>query len=209
MYARPPVGVLPPPGSRHIPPPYKIFAPAPGSKTALAAKALAEAPLGSLPKDISSAVAYERKKQRAKDARVKLNEAIEELAVAIDLAGSQSKERYDHLTNTISAEKPHASTDSYNAMATMMEETMKEASEAKKWDRPSFVGLSATIIKSLNSQCEALMTELFQLKKVHEEMKIEKSSTSGVGGSVRLESRTASPAAHSQSNASQTNKLDR
>ena len=36
---------------------------------------------------------YERKQQRAKDARVKLNESIERLAVAISLAGTQSKER--------------------------------------------------------------------------------------------------------------------
>ena len=42
---------------------------------------------------LTEGASYERKKQRAKDARVKLNEAIERLSVALNLAGTQSKER--------------------------------------------------------------------------------------------------------------------
>lgn len=123
--------------------------------------------------------AYERKKQRAKEARKQLNEAIEELAVAIDLAGSQSKERYCHLINTQQTEMiaaaptssgatgpaPIWSSSELSALAVLMEGTFNEAQTAKKWDRPSFVGLSASVIHGLNAQCEGLMRELFELKK--------------------------------------------
>ena len=145
-----------------------------------------------LPKDVSSEIAYERKKQRAKDARVKLNEAIEELALSIDLAGSQSKERYNYIVKTTNCVNVHVAPSSSGSTATsatagtgaagaggsgapppqvpqhplakLMDETIQQTSDAKKWDRPSFVGLSATIIRNLNAQCEGLMREVAQLR---------------------------------------------
>jgi len=125
-----------------------------------------------MPKDVGSTIAYERKKQRAKDARIRLNDAIEELAVAIDLAGAQSKERFNYLTSngnlsgrsavTIVGSNPTVF--KQNHLATLMNNTIKEASSAKKWDRPSFVALSATMLMSLNAQCEGLMKEVVRLK---------------------------------------------
>ena len=60
----------------------------------------------SLPNNVGSVVAYERKKLRAKDARVQLNEAIDKLAVAIDLAGSQSKERFNCVVKITNCSNP-------------------------------------------------------------------------------------------------------
>jgi hypothetical protein len=145
---------------------------------------------------------YERKKQRAKDARVKLNESIERLSVAINLAGNQSKQRaqahaywankessYDNNNNnnnnsssssSSSLSSSALSTSNNNTKGpispsvqtgikgtvTIMEEAGKTADQAKKWERPSFVGSAATIIQNLNAQCEALMRELIDLKKL-------------------------------------------
>jgi len=125
-------------------------------------------------------MAYERKKQRAKDARIKLNEAIEDLAVAIDLAGSQSKERYDYVTKVTGSVNVHVhgnvtSTGAaggesgqravmQHPLARLMDETIQQASTSKKWDRPSFISLSSTIIRSLNAQCEGLTREVAQLR---------------------------------------------
>jgi hypothetical protein len=118
-------------------------------------------------------VAYERKKLRAKDARVQLNEAIDKLAVAIDLAGSQSKERFNCVVKITNCPNPHvtppAGTPSSptlppHPLARLMDDTIQQASTAKKWDRPSFIGLSATIINSLNAQCESLMREVARLR---------------------------------------------
>ena len=125
-----------------------------------------------IPKDVGSTIAYERKKQRAKDARVRLNDAIEELAVAIDLAGAQSKERFNFITNDgnlpnatpVSAAGGDTAALKQNHLATLMSNTIKEASSAKKWDRPSFVALSATMLVSLNAQCEGLMKEVARLR---------------------------------------------
>ena len=128
-----------------------------------------------LPKDVGNVVAYERKKQRAKDARVKLNEAIEGLGVAIDLAGSQSKERFNYIVRTTHCINPHSSNEQSKSLATthplakMMDVTIQQAASAKKWDRPSFVGLSATIIRSLNAQCEGLLRECAQLRAIAKE----------------------------------------
>jgi hypothetical protein len=113
--------------------------------------------------------AYERKKERAKDARVRLNKAIEELAVAMDLAGTQSKERLNHLTqltSTLPSSDPNVANN--NVLSKMMGDTAAQADSAKKWDRPSFVGLSATIIHSLNAQCEGLMREVMHLRREKE-----------------------------------------
>ncbi len=139
---------------------------------------------------------YERKKQRAKDARVKLNESIERLSVAINLAGTQSKQRakaHAYWTNNEAQLSSTTETCSINNIAAsrndsssplpaasasspvqngitgtvaIMEEAVKTADSAKKWERPSFVGSAATMIQHLNSQCEALMRELIELKKM-------------------------------------------
>jgi len=137
-------------------------------------------PTKSLPKDVGNIVAYERKKQRAKNARVKLNEAIDELGVAIDLAGSQSKERFNYIVKTSNCANPHAADDAKSRSSTvpthplakLMDETIQQSASAKKWDRPSFVGLSATIIHSLNAQCEGLMREVAQLRSIAKEQMV-------------------------------------
>jgi hypothetical protein len=110
----------------------------------------------SSPAPMNAGVAYERKKQRAKDARKLLNESIERLAIAISLAGSQSKQRATVLKESIPA--PGGS--ERGTTLQMMEECVTQAEAAKKWDRPSFVGTAATLIQGLNSQCEGLMKEL-------------------------------------------------
>jgi hypothetical protein len=102
----------------------------------------------------NAGAAYERKKQRAKDARIKLNDAIEHLAIGISLAGSQSKQRNALLISRISV------TESRNKTIKISEECSKLAEQAKKWDRPSFVGTAASLVHGLNSQCESLMREL-------------------------------------------------
>jgi hypothetical protein len=111
--------------------------------------------------------AYERKKQRAKDARVRLNESIEELGVAIELAGSQSRERlHNHAYST----RTDATSDpAMTPLQKVMADTITQAENAKKWDRPAFVGLAATLIHSLNAQCEGLMRELLQLRREKEQ----------------------------------------
>ncbi|KAL3822560.1 hypothetical protein ACHAXA_007671 [Cyclostephanos tholiformis] len=130
-------------------------------------------PCPSLPNNVGSVVAYERKKLRAKDARVQLNEAIDKLAVAIDLAGSQSKERFNCVVKITNCSNPHITppagvpstpTLPPHPLARLMDDTIQQASTAKKWDRPSFIGLSATIINSLNAQCESLMREVARLR---------------------------------------------
>ena len=109
--------------------------------------------------------AYERKKQKAKDARVRLNEAIECLAVAVNLAGSQSKLRIDQLQNQIHPTEIRQKTIEVN------QEGIKLSESAKKWDRPSFVGTAASIIKALNAQCETLMAELMAMQQMLDESK--------------------------------------
>ena len=96
--------------------------------------------------------AYERKKQRAKDARVRLNESIERLQIAMQLAGTQSEKRARQWTTD-------------DAMGRAFGDCATTAQEAKKWDRPSFVGTAATIIEQLNAQCELLVEELQQSRK--------------------------------------------
>ena len=108
----------------------------------------------------NSGSAYERKKQKAKDARVKLNESIERLAIAVSLAGSESKHRIGQLENQIDI------TEFRQKSVAVSNEGIKLAENAKKWDRPSFVGTAASIIQSLNAQCEALMAELIAIQKL-------------------------------------------
>eukprot|EP00934_Nitzschia_sp_Nitz4_P001381 Nitzschia sp. Nitz4//scaffold6_size259037//220090//222675//NITZ4_001118-RA/size259037-processed-gene-0.94-mRNA-1//-1//CDS//3329557025//1381//frame0 len=102
----------------------------------------------------NTGAAYERKKQRAKDARVKLNDSIEHLSIAISLAGSQSKQRSHLLSNRIGNTEQRAKSLEIN------EECVRLAEQAKKWDRPSFVGTAASLVQAMNSQCECLVREL-------------------------------------------------
>ena len=112
------------------------------------------------PPNMNSGAAYERKKQRAKDSRVKLNEAIDNLSIAINLAGSQSKQR---LTQLQALPKP---TIDRKMTLDAMSECSFTAESAKKWERPSFVNTAATLVQNLNAQCEALMREVMELKNV-------------------------------------------
>lgn len=96
--------------------------------------------------------AYERKKQRAKDARVKLNDSIERLSIAMSMAGTQSHQR--SLQSASSLMSAHCKKS--------METCAQTAESAKKWDRPGFVGTAATLIQTLNAQCESLMRELIK-----------------------------------------------
>ena len=104
--------------------------------------------------------AYERKKQRAKESRVKLNESIERTAIAISLSGTQSRQRAAQL-HTIRVTCPRLRKNTLHAL----EDCARISGEAKKWDRPSFVGTAASLIQALNAQCEALMNEILELKK--------------------------------------------
>ena len=136
---------------------------------------------------VTECVSYERKKQRAKDARVKLNESIERLSVAIGLAGTQSRQRSQahaywenkESTSTLVKDSPinvqssNVSTgttavvqNGIKSTVEIMEEAGQTADAAKKWERPSFVGSAATMIQNLNAQCEALMRELIEMKKL-------------------------------------------
>ena len=98
------------------------------------------------PPPANSGPAYERKKQRAKDARCKLNDSIESMSIAMSLAGTQSQQRAAVHTDPETRK--------------VMEECAETAESAKKWDRPGFVGTAASLIMCLNSQCEALVREL-------------------------------------------------
>ena len=129
-----------------------------------------------LPPSANSGAAYERKKQRAKDARVKLNESIERLAIAINLAGSQSKQR-----------KVHAK-DLENRTVDAMKDCVDTAESAKKWDRPSFVGAAATLIQGLNTQCEALMRELVKAQKQNERVAMGNETTVSIVSNCDSES---------------------
>ena len=109
---------------------------------------------------------YERKKQKAKDSRIKLNESIDRLAIAVSLAGSQSSHRINQLQHQI------ITTEFRQKSIQVNKEGVEFADKAKKWDRPSFVGTAASVIQSLNSQCEALMAELVAMQKLLDEEKM-------------------------------------
>ena len=115
--------------------------------------------------DNHQGAAYERKKQRAKDARVKLNESIERLSVAIGLAGTQSRERAEHWNALPSS---ILGLGGRQAGIDICQECVDTCETAKKWDRPSFVGSAASLIHALNAQCEALMRELAAVHQQHE-----------------------------------------
>jgi hypothetical protein len=92
-------------------------------------------------------VAYERKKERAKTARIRLNESIDRLQIALHMAGTQSNQRLSMFQEQ---------TVPYRIIS----DCIKCSEDAKKWDRPSFVGSAATMIQGLNAQCEALVRAL-------------------------------------------------
>ena len=122
-----------------------------------------------------SGVAYERKKQRAKDARIKLNEAIERLSIAMNLSGTQSKQRI-HLLNARIRQ-----TEQRTKSLHIADECTKLAEQAKKWDRPSFLSSAASIVQALNSQCESLSRELVCLQ---ERLDATTGSSGGVPGTI-------------------------
>ena len=128
---------------------------------------------------VNSGPAYERKKQRAKNARQKLNEAIDCLSVAISLAGSQSVQRAQRLSSD--AMKPPAFKEgekdaqnypigSYRPTTVKIMQAMgRTADQAKKWERPSFVGSASEMVQGLNAQCDALMQELVVMNRLYRE----------------------------------------
>lgn len=123
----------------------------------------------SIPKSAGTeGASYERKKQRAKDARVKLNESIDHLSVAMNVAGTQSKERIKVEKGWSKLPKGTSQTGDGTGNSNMihiMEQVSRTADDAKKWDRPSFVGSAAMMVQSLNAECEILMRELVKLRK--------------------------------------------
>jgi hypothetical protein len=137
-------------GGNHVVPSVPL--PPPQHKDRAAA-ATAPEPIG---------VAYERKKQRAKDARIQLNESIERLAIAISLTETQSTQRSAQLQ---SIPPPVGLSGFRSNTMHFLDECSKISTDAKKWDRPSFVGSAAALIQSLNAQCEALMSEMFEIKR--------------------------------------------
>ncbi|GKY93391.1 hypothetical protein MPSEU_000306700 [Mayamaea pseudoterrestris] len=115
---------------------------------------------GSNANNVNAGDAYERKKHRAKVARVKLNESIEQLSIAIHVAGSQSKERADQWQTVV---KPSSSFIT-SSVPTCLTEATLTAEQAKKWDRPTFVRSAAKMVEYLNTQCDLLMRELVSTK---------------------------------------------
>lgn len=101
--------------------------------------------------DMNPGDAYERKKQRAKDARVKLNESIDRMHISIRLALTQSQQRLQQ------SQQNNLATSQKERIVPLLQQTIRIAETAKKWDRPSFVGSAAALIQMLNAQCEALM----------------------------------------------------
>jgi len=49
-------------------------------------------------------------------------------------------------------------------VARIIRDCVKTAEDAKKWDRPSFVGSAASLIQGMNAQCEALMRQVSSLQ---------------------------------------------
>lgn len=119
----------------------------------------------------SNKAAYERKKQRAKDGRIRLNQALEQLSVSIDVANSQTKRRQAESGGMLDPSSIQA-----------MDSCANTCADAKKWDRPSFIETAATLIQNLNDQCEALYQEL---KRSREQMVSNSSGKNKVGTQKR------------------------
>ena len=117
-------------------PPTEIFEKVAPPQNAPAANSLSLPALSSESSVGHSGAAYERKKQRAKDARVKLNDAIERLSIAMSLAGSQSKQRSHLLGARISKTEQRSKSLEIN------EECVKLAEQAKLCCYGGLVGTS-------------------------------------------------------------------
>lgn len=144
--------------------------------------------------NVKSTEAYERKKQRAKDARVKLNDSIDRLAISINLAGSQSKQRLQ-VWQKLSA----IDDDKRGSTAQVLQDTIRASESARKWDRPSFVGTAAALIQSLNAQCDAFLRELIALKEDNNNSNNKHNSSSN-GGGAPWHKRHPSEASNSSTN---------
>jgi hypothetical protein len=135
-------------------------------------------PIVSSFQELSNEVAYERKKTRAKNARMMINESIDKISVAISAAGMQSKERHDQIVqieqekdslflknimedfaSQRTASSPSSVAD-YSHVKSVLTNCVAIAEGAKKWDRPSFMESSASMVQAMDAQCESLMREL-------------------------------------------------
>lgn len=103
--------------------------------------------------------AYERKKQRAKQTRVQLNDALEKLGRAMEHATDDSQRRLAQLENLVALTPlpkslPH------------LEQSQKHPKCYHKTiiDRPTFVGAAVQILNGMNQHCEALAQEVLRLK---------------------------------------------
>eukprot|EP00978_Attheya_sp_CCMP212_P002425 scaffold4945_cov61-Attheya_sp.AAC.2 len=151
----------PPPAFRSQPP----SRPRKGAKAIAAALAAARAAAAAAPPPSNSGAAYERKKQRAKDSRIKLNEGIERMGIAMNLTGIQSKQRQKLIKSSARLQQHPKVAGFLPSTLQIMEDCTKCAESAKKWDRPSFINSAATIIEGLNAQCEALVRVLAAFKR--------------------------------------------
>jgi hypothetical protein len=132
--------------------------------------------------------AYERKKARAKNARVMINDSIDRLSVVISVAGTQSKERGDQIirmkqekqnslnminisndlrsklgsvaSNGSSSNNTGPTVSNSVNMQNSISRCVDISVSAKKWDRPGFIGSAASMIQAMNDHCESLMNEL-------------------------------------------------
>jgi len=115
--------------------------------------------------------AYERKKQRAKEGRIKLNESIEQLAIAISNAQATCighMKASEHLAIVNSDLSLFTQSSPIVQQANRVTEV---ASKAKKWDRPTFIGIAAELIHTLNDQCDTLYHDIYNLKQHQQHLK--------------------------------------
>ena len=116
-------------------------------------------------------VAYERKKERAKTARIRLNESIDRLQIALNMAGTQSNQRL-------------AMFQEQTIPYRIISDCIKCSEDAKKWDRPSFVGSAATMIQGLNAQCEALVRALHDERHARAEQTVITTTHTAAGSTI-------------------------
>jgi hypothetical protein len=139
-------------GKKHIVPSVPSVRPLPSNNNTATNTSNLKRPLGDAPPGED---AYERKKRRAKHARVKLNESIDRLAANVNFVGNVAKNSRIPMLQEWGYE------------TTLAQQCVRIAGDAKKWDRPSFVGTAASLVANLNSQCEALMREIQILRQNH------------------------------------------
>ena len=129
--------------------------------------------------NVAGNVAYERKKERAKSARIRLNESIDRLQIALNMAGTQSNQR---LAMFQEGTIPYR----------IISDCLKCSEDAKKWDRPSFVGSAATMIQGLNAQCEALVRALHDERHARAEQTVHTTNTATAATNVHDDGTTHS-----------------